>query len=162
VAGVQGERANDDPVVDPASSVTARDSVHHVLLAADLDGSSTHAVDEAIALAADLEAVLLILTVVPLDPVPAPLRRRRPSVERERRDRAVRDIVARARDRGVVATSVVWYGEPADAILEAARTQRVDIVVLGSRRRTDPRRLFGSVSSRVAERARCPVLIVRA
>jgi nucleotide-binding universal stress UspA family protein len=131
-----------------------------VLLAADLGASSAHAADEAIELAARQHAVLLILTVVPPTAVPRLRRRGGASVERERRDRAAREIVARAAARGVTATSVVWYGEPAEAILEAARTQRADIVVLGSRKRTNLGRLLGSVSAHVVGEATCPVVVV--
>jgi len=141
---------------------TAHNRRRHVLLAADLDGSSANAADEAIDLAAAQEAVLLVLTVVPPDVVPRPLRRGGPSADAERRDRAAHEIVARAATRGVTATSVVWYGAPGEAILEAARTEHADVVVLGSRKRTNLRRLLGSVSSHVAEEARCPVVIVPA
>jgi nucleotide-binding universal stress UspA family protein len=134
--------------------------VGHVLLAADLGPSSAHAADEAIELAAKQHAVLLILSVVPPTAVPRLLRHRGPDAERERRERSAREIVARAATRGVTATSVVWYGEPAKAILEAARTQRADIVVLGSRKRTNLGRLLGSVSAHVAGEATCPVVVV--
>lgn len=160
VAGARRVRANDHPTMNSPTITTPSDHrVRHVLLAADLDGSSTHAAEDAIALAAAQDAILLILTVVPPDPL---LRRRSARAERERRKRGLREIVARANARGVVATSVVWYGEPADAILEAARTQRPDVVVLGSRKRSGVKRLFGSVSSQVAESAPCPVVIVPA
>lgn len=144
-------------------SITRSDNrFRHVLLAADLDGSSAHAADEAIDLAAAQGAVLLILTVVPPDALPRPLRRGSPNAERDRRDRAARDIVARAAARGVTATSVVWYGAPAEAILEATRTEHADVVVLGSRKRTNLARMLGSVSSHVAGEAPCPVVIVPA
>lgn len=137
--------------------------IRHVLLAADIDGSSVHAADEAIGLAAEQEAVLLILSVVPPAGLSRHWRRGSARVERERRDRAAREIVARAAVRGVTATSVVWYGEPADAILEAASTERADVLVLGSRKPTDlGRLLLGSVSSHVVGEATCPVVVVPA
>lgn len=145
------------------SPITRSDTrFRHVLLAADLDGSSAHAADEAIDLAAAQGAVLLILTVVPPTALPRPLRRGNPNAERDRRDRAARDIVARAAARGVTATSVVWYGAPAEAILEATRTEHPDVVVLGSRKRTNLARMLGSVSSHVAGEAPCPVVVVPA
>jgi nucleotide-binding universal stress UspA family protein len=70
--------------------------------------------------------------------------------------------VARAAARGVTATSVVWYGEPSEAIQEATRTEHADVVVLGSRNRANLRRLLGSVSAHVAGQAPCPVVIVPA
>jgi nucleotide-binding universal stress UspA family protein len=138
------------------------DRFRHVLLAADLDGSSVHAADEAIDLAAAQGAILLVLTVVPPDALPHPLRRGGRTAERDRRDRAAREIVSRAAARGVKATSVVWYGAPAAAILEATRTEHADVVVLGSRKRTNLARMLGSVSSDVAGEAPCPVVVVPA
>lgn len=161
MAGVRRVRPRDHRAMDTSPLTTPLDHrVRHVLLAVDLDGSSLHAADAAIALAAEQEAVLLILSVVPPSVLSRKLRHGSPGAERERRDRGAREIVARAAARGVIATSVVWYGEPADAILEATRTEHADVVVLGSRRRTNLARLLGSVSSRVAGEARCPVVIV--
>jgi nucleotide-binding universal stress UspA family protein len=153
--------AGDHDGMETLPNTTHDNQFRHVLLAADLDGSSAHAADEAIDLAAAQGAVLVVLTVVPPDALPRHLRRGSPGAERERRDRAAREIVARAAARGVTATSVVWYGEPAEAILEATRSERADVVVLGSRKRLDLGRLFlGSVSSSVAGQANCPVVIV--
>ena len=148
--------------MDTLPITTAEHRLRHVLLAADLDGSSALAVDEAIDLAAAQGAILLVLTVVPPAALPRQLLRGSPSAERERRDRAARDIVARAGARGVTATSVVWYGEPAEAIIKATRTEHADLVVLGSRKHTNLARILGSVSSHVAGEAPCPVVIVPA
>lgn len=49
-----------------------------------------------------------------------------------------------------------------DAILEVAKTEGCDMVVMGSRGRTDLEGLLlGSVTHRVLEAAPCPVLVVR-
>lgn len=135
--------------------------VRHVLLALDLGASSARAADRAIGLAADQGAILLILSVVPPSHLPRMRRDGRDS-QRERRDRASREIVARAAAKGVTATSVIWYGEPAEAIIEATRTEHADMIVLGSRKRTNLARMIRSVSSQVAGQASCPVVIVPA
>ncbi len=135
--------------------------VHHVLLALDLGASSVRAADEAIDRAADQGAVLLILSVVPPSHLPR-LRHGEGDRQRQRRDLATREIVARAAAKGVTATSVIWYGEPAEAIIEATRSEHADLVVLGSRKRRKLARILGSVSSRVADEAPCPVVIVPA
>jgi nucleotide-binding universal stress UspA family protein len=163
VAAVKRSPAGDHDDMKTLPLTTSNDRFRHVLLAADLDGSSAHAADEAIDLAATQGAILFVLTVVPPDALPRPLRRGSPSAERERRDRAAREIVARAAVRGVTATSVVWYGEPTEAILEATRSERADVVVLGSRKPTNLKRLLlGSVSAHVADEAMCPVVVVPA
>jgi nucleotide-binding universal stress UspA family protein len=133
--------------------------VRHVLLALDLGASSVRAADEAIDLAADQGAILLILSVVPPSQLPR-LRHDDLDSQRQRRDLATREIVARAAAKGVTATSVIWYGEPAEAIIEATRTEHADVVVLGSRKRTNLARMLGSVSSHVASEANCPVVVV--
>lgn len=136
--------------------------VRRVLLAMDLGASSVRAADEAVDMAADQGAVLLILSVVPPTALPRLGRDSDRDLQRQQRDLAARQIVARAAAKGVTATSVVWYGEPAAAIIEAAWTERPDVLVLGSRKRRSIGRLLGSVSSHVASEAPCPVVIVPA
>lgn len=151
------------PNPNPNPNPTSAQTVRHVLLATDTGAASARAADEAIKMAADQQAILLVLSVVPPSWLPHLGRHRGPDAERDRRERGIRDVVRRAAARGVTAACVLWYGDPADAILEAARTQRADVVVLGSRRRTDLGRiLLGSVSSHVVEAAPCPVVVVPA
>jgi nucleotide-binding universal stress UspA family protein len=55
----------------------------------------------------------------------------------------------------------VWEGDPAEAILDASHSEDADVIVLGSRPRLNVRRLIlGSVSSEVARRATCDVIVV--
>jgi nucleotide-binding universal stress UspA family protein len=148
---------------NPNPNPTPAQTVRHVLLATDTGAASARAADAAIKMAADQQAVLLILSVVPPDRLPHLGNLHDPEAERERRDRRIRDLARRAASRGVTAACVLWYGDPAEAILEAARTQRADVVVLGSRKRTDLGRiLLGSVSSHVVDGATCPVVVVPA
>lgn len=51
---------------------------------------------------------------------------------------------------------------PADAILDYAKNEKVDLIVMGTHgRRTVERLLMGSVAERVVRLAPCPVLTVR-
>lgn len=151
------------PNPNPDLNAPPARTVRHVLLATDAGAASARAADAAITMAAEQQAVLLILSVVPPDRLPHLGHLHDPEAARERRDRIVHDLVRRAASRGVIAASVLWYGDPAEAILEAARTQRADVVVLGSRKRTDLGRiLLGSVSSHVVDGATCPVVVVPA
>ncbi len=122
--------------------------VYHVLLATDLSESSGRATEQAITLAARENAVLQILAVA------------RNHGDRKRLEPGVDLIRRRARAAGVLATSFVWHGKPADAILEAAWTERPDVVVVGARQHRWMARLLGSVSSKVAGGAPCRVEIV--
>lgn len=57
---------------------------------------------------------------------------------------------------------VVLVGNPAKEIVEFAMNLSVDLVVAGTRGRSPAKKLYlGSVSSALAHRAPCPVLIVR-
>jgi eukaryotic-like serine/threonine-protein kinase len=127
-----------------------RSRFRHVLLATNVDKASAGAVDEAIELASDNHAVLQILAVA------------RNHRERARMERGTAAIRERARSAGVTATAFVWHGDPAESILEAAWTERPDVLVLGARPHRDLRRLLGSVSARVAAAAPCKVMIVPA
>lgn len=67
-----------------------------------------------------------------------------------------------ARGRGVDADLEMAMGRPEAAIVEAARRDGADLVVVGSRGLSGMTRLLlGSVSEHVAEHARCSVMAVR-
>ena len=71
-------------------------------------------------------------------------------------------LVARAKKAGVRASSVLSEGMPSEQITRAARSRRVDLIVLGTHGRTGLAKLFvGSVASRVVATATCPVMTVR-
>jgi nucleotide-binding universal stress UspA family protein len=142
---------------------TYRDrSARRVLLAVDQRTAAKSSVDEAIRLAALEHADLIVLSV--LEPsnlrLPGGLTRR-VDQERDRLETGARAIVRRAREAGVSATYLIWEGDPAETILEASGAEGADVIVLGSRPRTDLRRLLlGSVSDHVTRTASCQVVVV--
>jgi nucleotide-binding universal stress UspA family protein len=133
-----------------------------ILLAVDQTRASIEAVNQAIALARLDRAALLVLSVVEKSNLHVPgSRPRRVDQERDRLAVGARAIVERARAAGVHATYLIWEGDPAETILEAARSEAADVIVLGSRPRTNIRRLIlGSVSSEVAQHASCEVMVI--
>jgi nucleotide-binding universal stress UspA family protein len=135
-----------------------------VLLAVDLTNASKGAIAEAIRVAAADGADLVVLSVVEPSNLHLPGGgSRRVDQERDRLETGVRDIVQRAKVAGVRATHLVWEGDPAGAILDAAIAEGADVIVLGSRRRTSLRRiLLGSVSAEVSRAATCRVVVVAA
>jgi nucleotide-binding universal stress UspA family protein len=135
-----------------------------VLLAVDLTDASDGAVAEAIRVAAADGADLIVLSVVEPSNLHLPGgESRRVDQERDRLETGVREIVRRAREAGVRATHLVWEGDPAEVILDAAFAESADVIVLGSRRRANFRRLLvGSVSAEVARVASCRVVVVAA
>ena len=73
-----------------------------------------------------------------------------------------REVTARLVARGLDASWIIMRGQPADAIVDVARRESVDLVVMGSRGLGALEgALLGSVSEAVADRAPCPVLIAR-
>ncbi len=77
-----------------------------------------------------------------------------------------REMLANAvsilKEKGIECDSKLLQGVPADEILKIAQTEKVDLIVLGSRRLNEVRAfLLGSVSDRVSHRAKCPTLIVK-
>lgn len=138
------------------------ESSRRVLLAVDLSSASKGAIGEAIRMAAADGAALLVFSVVEQSNLHLPGgRSRRVDQERDRLEAGVREIVGQARAAGVEATYLIWEGDPAESILEASASEGADVIVLGSRRRTDIRRLLlGSVSSEVSKHASCEVIVV--
>jgi nucleotide-binding universal stress UspA family protein len=63
---------------------------------------------------------------------------------------------------GLETLSCAMDGDPRDILVEACRTERADLIVLGSHGRTGlARLLMGSVASHVVSHAPCSVLVVR-
>ena len=147
----------------PVSLASVVRPMHRILLATDLSQASEHATDQAIALARELGAALLIVSVIDPD-----IRTARPGpVERMDQRRAAREgaaqaLVLRGRHDGVAVSFLIWEGAPGPAIVDAARSEAADLVVVGSHGRGRVGRLvLGSVSDHVVRHAPCPVLIVR-
>jgi len=73
-------------------------------------------------------------------------------------------VARRLRERGVRAVEThVWYGAPAGAIAEAAKVQKVDMIVMSTHGRSGLGRLIlGSVAESVLRGTTTPILVVRA
>jgi nucleotide-binding universal stress UspA family protein len=154
-------RMNGASAERPTSGST--EPIRRLLLATDLSSASERAADEAIRLAVESGAMLVVLSVV--DPrrlrLPGGRFLRRIDQERSRIEDGANLLADRARAAGARATFLVWEGDPAEVILAASEAENVDVVILGSHRRGLLGRLvLGSMSARVSEEARCPVLVV--
>jgi nucleotide-binding universal stress UspA family protein len=72
------------------------------------------------------------------------------------------DFVSTLTSLGLASEFLMSGGLPADSILDAARSQSVDMIVMGTHgRRGLSHALFGSVAESVLRRSSCPVLTVR-
>jgi nucleotide-binding universal stress UspA family protein len=61
----------------------------------------------------------------------------------------------------LVVSTYAAAGGAAEAIIDVAETQRADLIVVGSKGMTGPRRVLGSVPNTVSHHAGTSVLIVR-
>lgn len=138
----------------------------HILVAYDGSSHSKKALEIGIDLAKKYESKLDIVEVVDssvfagagLAPVPA-------EVIESVYNKAKSDIEnakSIAKDKGINAEGVVLEGDPATAILEYASKNNVDLIVTGSRGLSTLKRIFlGSVSTRIVQEAKIPVLVVK-
>lgn len=77
-------------------------------------------------------------------------------------ERAVAELVGRARRRGVRARGVVIEGAPGREIPRRAASMRADVIVMGTHGWKELRRLFfGSTTEAVIQRVACPVLTIK-
>jgi nucleotide-binding universal stress UspA family protein len=66
------------------------------------------------------------------------------------------------RDRGIEVDVHAREGDPADAILDVAEEQGVDLIIVGNKGMTGAKRfLLGSVPNKVSHHAPCSVMIIR-
>jgi nucleotide-binding universal stress UspA family protein len=134
-----------------------------ILLATDGSPASESASEQAIDLAAQVEARLLVVSVLATASRPAEA----PSGQyvadsRDSLTTKAQAIVQRAKAAAVDATFLVWEGEPGEAIVAAATAESADLIVVGSHGRSGVSRFFiGSVSDFVVRHAHCPVMVVR-
>ena len=134
-----------------------------ILLATDGSPASVPASDQAIDLAAQVGARLLVVSVMPSSRQPSEATSDdRTSDTRDSLSAQVQGIVQRARAAGADATYLVWEGDAGEAIVAAADAECADLIVVGSHGRSGVTRfLIGSVSDYVVRNAHCPVMVVR-
>ncbi len=136
-----------------------------LLLATDLSPASEHATHEAFELGARLRVPLLIVSVIDPGQLRLPGGRFGTRVDqvRAQREQTAQDLVEQGRRAGITVSFLIWEGDPGESIIEAARAEGADLIVVGSHGRGAVGRfLIGSVSDYVVRNASCPVLVVRA
>jgi len=135
---------------------------------------SDKAFGKAIELAKAFAAKLILLHVIEEIPVPSSLilgndraliNRARRSVRRELEkgwDKLVEIKTHEIEGHNLLLSGECRYGSAADQILRSAKDNKIDTIVMGSRRLKGVSKLkaLGSVTRKVSELADCPVLIV--
>ena len=138
--------------------------IETILLATDGSPASESASYEAIDLAVQVEARLLVVSVLGAAsrPSEASAEAAGPADSRDSLTAKAQAIVQRAKASGDNATFLVWEGEAGEAIVAAADSENADLIIVGSHGRSGVSRfLIGSVSDFVVRHAHCPVMVVR-
>jgi len=141
-----------------------------ILVGLDFSGPSTRALDQALSLARERDAHLLIVHAIDGEGLKEtahlaeiPERDLREKLEKERRKR-MEEVVAEARGRSgdVPCQVLIAWGRPFQEILRRAAEYAVNLIVLGTAGRSADleRALFGSTAEKVLRAAPCPVLCV--
>lgn len=141
-----------------------------IVLATDFSPSSERAFEEALEILGTGRGNLLIVhayqpaSLLPTDiaAVPAVYAELDESL-RENSEKRLEALSGRAREKGVAARPLLLCGTPEEAIVDLAKQEGADLIVMGTAgRRGVAGLLLGSVASRVIATAPCPVLTVRA
>lgn len=143
--------------------------IRQILYASDFSKASNRAFATAVTLARTTRARLTILhVIVPL--IPLVPDQYIDSVTLERLDTRARQwsqrqlikLHEKAKNTGSRATTILREGDPAEQIVRAARSERADLIVVGTHGRRGFSKIFlGSVAERVVGTAPCPVMTVR-
>ena len=145
------------PTRTGAPAAAERLPVAPIITAIDASAASRAAVEEAVILAAELEAPL-VFVYVRRGPPPflgAPFYQRRLSREMQRARRVLDRALRIARVAEVEAEAEILEGSPRRRIVEFARDRGAQLVVVGSRRR----RLGRSIAYAITRTADRPVVV---
>ncbi len=140
--------------------------IQSIMVAADGSESSNRAIDVAAALANTEGARLTIVTVV--TPVTENIQREFQRIEGDRSDPAeaagqviLADAQQRAGWADIKGKSILLWGDPAEALIDAIMSEKVDAIVLGRRGRGQlAGLLLGSVSQKLVSLSPCMVVVV--
>jgi len=144
----------------------------HILVPTDASAAARTASSHAVDLAALCEAEIHALHVIDTDAMTHTVRSttitqleagqldEHPEAY-TRAKNATHDVVATANEAGVEATQSIAAGRPHTEIIEYARTNDIDLIVMGSRGHSGVSRLLlGSTTQRVIKKTSIPVLVV--
>ncbi len=140
-----------------------------ILYATDYSKASARALDEAIALAKQNAAELLVLHVI--DPVPpyvagddiggAELYMKLEETTKQDAETSMNKLMEKLRKLKVNAKSLLLRGTAPEQIVKTAKSRRANLIVIGTHGRTGlSKLLMGSVANKVVSTAHCPVLSV--
>jgi len=159
-----GTLPKNDPVTEKVTPAEGPGKIYsRILVGTDYSAASAAAFDQALRLARQNGAELLIAHAVPL-PSSLSFMPEEAYSEWENQSRAeaeeyISPLIREARQAGVKAHKLLLKGLVEDALVEAAEKLGVDLIVIGTCRRRAVSRLFlGNIAARVVSRAPCAVL----
>lgn len=145
-------------------------SIRRILYATDYSKASARALDEAVSLARQNDAELLVVHVIePVAPYvtgddygSAELYMKLEETTKHDAQTSMQKLMEKLEKLKVNATSLLLKGIPHEQIVKAARNRKADMIVIGTHGRTGLSKLFmGSVAGKVVSTAQCPVVTVR-
>ena len=136
-----------------------------VLVPTDFSELSNEAVDEAVAVAKQLGANIIFLHTLEWPDHPdemTPMSDEGYAFMKDRARAMLHDLVDRAGKEGLEAHAELADGVPFIEIIEAARRNEADLIVMGTHGRSGfSRMMLGSQAERVVRTAPCPVLTIK-
>lgn len=147
----------------------ARIEYKNILVATDGSRYSEAAVSEAVEIAKRCGSSLVIISVVPSDTespfdiVHSEMHKGLISDEESKAaEKNVKSAKTMAEKEGISVSGFILAGRPYDAIIETAKENRTDLIIVGSHGRTGlAKLLMGSVTERVIGLSECAVLVVK-
>lgn len=136
-----------------------------ILVAHDGSKSSDKALKRAVEIALKFGSTLTVLAVVPelylTELSESDKQKIFNSLSKETSD-AMEKIRKSLSGKSIDVKTLVRQGDPAEKILETAQKMKADVIVTGSHGRHGTKKfLMGSVSSKIVDNAKCPVLVVK-
>ncbi|MFZ1082276.1 MAG: universal stress protein [Candidatus Kryptoniota bacterium] len=143
-------------------------SLKKILVPQDFSEYSIHALKYAVTFAGFFNSELIVLHIVEPIIYPADFSFGQvsiPAMEEEIRkhsEEQLNELVAREIPENIKATSIIRMGKPFIEIVEIAKSENADLIIISSHGRTGMDHvLFGSTADKVVRKAPCPVLTIR-
>jgi len=160
----------------PISIYEVKNLIKKILVALDGSDQADHALDFALELADQYSGEIQLLTVVPrvflpvhtvCMPACSVITSEAIAEVTRHLETCSRGVLSKAQEKvkkekpDLKVSTIFEHGDPDEKIVEMAKREKFDIIVMGSRGVGRREYGLGSVSSRVADNATCPVLIVK-
>lgn len=137
-------------------------NIQHILVPMDFSPDAEHALNYAVELAQRVQARLTLMHVVYI-PVTTEVNLSAYFADMEAGvKQGMETYEKRVEEAGLAVDTLIVRGTPFHEIVQTAKSQPIDLIVMGTHGRTGVTHLLiGSVAERVVRMAPCPVLVTR-